>query len=325
LFLALLLRVANGVRRGLHAGVDLPLEPDLRAIVDARGADEEADLARLQMREAQPGRVDQRLAQLVCGPLRRVFLGEVLPSRFVEDVERRAAAAVAGHDGVREPLPRLGGDDLADVAEQLVEERPAVFGLDALELLDVDEDDPDLAVVDEDLFDAVEDDRQRRQRGGAVEQGRLEGRPPGLHFHGPVFAAALEDGLDALEHLVAVERFDEVIVGADLQTGEPVFHIAAAGDQDHSDVRGALDAAQGLADLPAAALRHHHVEEDDVRKLGLGQRQRFLAVAGEQDFAVERAEVHPQQMSNFLIIVGNEHDRRGHNLRRMIAENRPEV
>jgi hypothetical protein len=39
-----LFRVADGIRRGLHARVDLALEADLRAIVDARAADEEADL-----------------------------------------------------------------------------------------------------------------------------------------------------------------------------------------------------------------------------------------------------------------------------------------
>jgi hypothetical protein len=65
LLLALLLGVAHRVRGGLHAGVDLALEADLRAVVDARGADEEADLSGVQIREALARRVDQLLPQLL--------------------------------------------------------------------------------------------------------------------------------------------------------------------------------------------------------------------------------------------------------------------
>ncbi len=184
----------------------------------------------------------------------------------------------------------------------------------AFELLDVDEDDADLPLIDEDLFDAIEHDRKRGEGGGAVEQHRLERRAAGLHFFAAIFVDAREHGLHALEDLVAIERLDQIVVGADLQTGQTVLHVAAAGDEDDADVRGALDGLEGLADFPAASLRHHDVEQHDVGKARLGEGQCFLAVAREQDLAVQRPEKHPQQKGNFFVIVGNEHDRRGHTL-----------
>ena len=77
---------------------------------------------------------------------------------------------MAGDGGVRELLLRRGGNHLADVVEQLVEERPAVLGLDRLELFDVDVDDADLALLDQHLLGAVEDEGQAGQRGGPVDQ-----------------------------------------------------------------------------------------------------------------------------------------------------------
>src|ERR1051326_9185363 len=64
----------------------------------------------------------------------------------------------------------------------------------------------------------------------------------------------------ALDDLVAVERLDQVLVGAELQAGETILHLAAPGDEDDADLRRPLHGLERLADVPAAALRHHHVE-----------------------------------------------------------------
>jgi hypothetical protein len=230
---------------------------------------------------------------------------------------------MTGDVRISEPLFRFGNDDLPDVIQQLVEERPAVFGFDRFELFDVDEDDADLALFDQHLFHAIEDERQAGERGGAIEQHGLDRGASGLHGLMAVVVRTFEHRLYALQHFLAIERFDEVVVGADLQAGQAILHVAAAGDQDHADARGALDGLQRLADFPAAALRHHHVEEHRVGHARLRHSERFLAIARRQNLAVERLQIHPQQLRDFFIIIGNQHDRPGHNLRVIIAENRP--
>ena len=229
-----------------------------------RGAYEESDLLGMEVSEALARDVDQFLPQLARDALRGALRGEILPARFVEDVEARAAGAMAGHDGVAEATLRLGGDDLSDIAQHLVEERPSVFGFDRFDLLDVDVDDADLALLDQDLFHAIEHDRQRRQRGGAIEEQRLEDVASRQRRFAFAFRAALQHVRDALEHFVAIERLDQIVVRADLQTGETVLHVAASGDQDDADVRGALHRFEGLTDFPAAAPRHHHVEQHGI-------------------------------------------------------------
>src|SRR6185436_11531784 len=103
--------------------------------------------------------------------------------------------------------------------------------LDGLELFDVDEDDADLALFDEDLFHAIEDERKRRQGGGAIEEHGLEGSAAGLRRFAARIARATEHGLHALDHFVAVEGLDEIVVRADLEAGQAILHVAAAGDE----------------------------------------------------------------------------------------------
>jgi hypothetical protein len=250
------------------------------------------------------------------------FLAEVL-RRFVEDVEARPADAMTRHERVLKLRLRLGGNDLSDVVQQLVEERPAVLRLDRFELLDVDEDDADLSLLDEHFLHAIEHDRQRRKRRGAIEEQRFQRGPARLIDAGAPVARTIEHGPHALDDFVAIERLDEVVVGADLQAGEAVFHIAAAGDENHADARGALHGLERLADFPAAALRHHHVEQHSVRQARLRHRQRLFAIARGQYLALERLEKRPQQQRDLFVIIGDQHDRPGHTLRGIIAENRP--
>src|SRR6266513_3103028 len=67
-----------------------------------------------------------------------------------------------------------------------------------------------------------------------------------------------------------------VSVGAELKTGQPVLHVAARGGEDDRDVRRPLHRLERLADLPATLLGHHHVEENDIGKPLLRDRQRLL-------------------------------------------------
>src|SRR5437899_2682829 len=102
LLLALLLGIAHGIRRGLHALIDLPFEPDLRPVIDAGDADEESDLLLLHRRETQPHGVDQFLPQIVGHRVEGALLSKVAAPSLEEDEEARSAAQIRRHDPVWE-------------------------------------------------------------------------------------------------------------------------------------------------------------------------------------------------------------------------------
>src|SRR5512139_2698413 len=119
----------------------------------------------------------------------------------------------------------------------------------------------------------------------------------------------LDERADPLHHLFAVERLDEVVIGTDLEPGQPVLDVALARDEHDGDVRGPLHALDRLADLPARLLRHDDVEQHDVRKILLHHAQRFFAIFGRDDLASQRTDESAKELDYVGIIVGDE-DRR---------------
>jgi hypothetical protein len=301
--------VAHGVGGGLHPLIDLALQADLRPVVDAGDADEEADLSLLHGREALAHGVDQLLAQVVGDDVVRRLLGDVFAARLEDDVEARAADEVRGHERLREAYLRLGHDGLADAADELVEESPAVLRLDRLELLDVDVDDAELALLDEHFFQTPEDDRHGRQAAGAVEEERLRGAVRRLDGLDLGATRTVQQRRHALDDLIAVERLDEVLVGAELQAGQTVLHLAAPGDENDADLRRPLHGLERLADVPAAALRHHHVEQDHVGEARLCYGKRLLAIRGDQKLGVERLQVGLEKLHDVLFVIRDEDER----------------
>src|SRR5687768_374896 len=117
---------------------------------------------------------------------------------------------------------------------------------------------------------------------------------------------ALDQRLKTLQDFLAIEWLDQVVVGADLQSRQPVLHVALAGNQDHADIAGALDGFERLADFPATLLGHQDVQENDLRDLFLGDPQSLFAVARGQNPAVERSEVDPEQIDYAGIVIGDQ-------------------
>ncbi len=83
---------------------------------------------------------------------------------------------------------------------------------------------------------------------------------------------ALEDGLDPSRHLARAERLDHVVVGADLQADHAVDLGIARGEEDH---RHLGEPPQALAGLETADVRQTDVEDQQIRRLALLQRQRL--------------------------------------------------
>ena len=111
---------------------------------------------------------------------------------------------------------------------------------------------------------------------------------------------APQHGLHAGDELARVEGLRHVVVGADLQTDDPVDVVAARGEDDHGDV---ARLAELFADGEAVHLRHHHVEDDEVRLEGLRLFERLLAVVRSLDPEALVVEVQPGELDDVLLVV----------------------
>ena len=90
--------------------------------------------------------------------------------------------------------------------------------------------------------------------------------------------AGLDDG--------RADRLGDVVHRADLEAPRLVGHIGQRGDEDHRDGAGGLLGLESLADFEAGHAGHHHIQQDQVRTLAVGQFQRLLAILGEQQAVV---------------------------------------
>jgi hypothetical protein len=82
------------------------------------------------------------------------------------------------------------------------------------------------------------------------------------------------------QQFLGAEWLDQVIVRAGIQTGHAVFHLAFGGEHEHR--HGIGQPAQFRADFVAVELRHHDVEQDQVRLLFEGAFQAALAIRRRQ-------------------------------------------
>src|SRR5581483_8622065 len=98
------------------------------------GTDEKPDLLLLHLRELHAHGLDQLLPKFG-GKNGELAFGRKGPAaRLEKDEDTRSAGKVRRHDGLREPRFRLPVDDFAGAADELIEQRPAVFGFNRLEL-----------------------------------------------------------------------------------------------------------------------------------------------------------------------------------------------
>ena len=75
-----------------------------------------------------------------------------------------------------------------------------------------------------------------------------------------------------------VDRFGQKLVGARFEAAQPIGDIGQRGHHDHRYVGGMRVGLEPAADLEPVHPRHHHVEQDDVGQLALGELQRRRAV-----------------------------------------------
>ena len=90
-------------------------------------------------------------------------------------------------------------------------------------------------------------------------------------------AAAAEDGADAGHQLPHAERLGQVVVRAELQTGDAVALRAARGEHEDGNRPGGLVAPQLAADGQPVEVGKVDIEDDEVALALLHRQQTFLA------------------------------------------------
>ena len=104
-----------------------------------------------------------------------------------------------------------------------------------------------------------------------------------------------------------VERLDEVVVGAGLETADLLLHLALGGEHDDRDVGGlALLGPDLRRDLVPVELGQRDVEEDEVRRLGAPQAESLGAVGRDDDLVPLLLERVLQESLDVLVVVDDE-------------------
>ena len=104
------------------------------------------------------------------------------------------------------------------------------------------------------------------------------------------------------------ERLGQVIVGAGLQTRDPVVLLAECGQQDHRD-RVVAALPQAAAQCQAVRAGHHHVEHRDVDALRAEEPQRFGAVVRDRHLEAVALQIAAHDIANDGVVVGDEYPR----------------
>src|SRR5579859_4908831 len=119
--------------------------------------------------------------------------------------------------------------------------------------------------------------------------------------------AAAQDGLDPQDQLARAERLGDVVIGAELQAGDPVL-LARLGGQ-HEDGHGsgrAQLASDGLAGhVRQAEIEHHQVRGDRGR-----QGERLRAGTGGQHRQARTLQVGPDQLAQLALVLDQQDRRR---------------
>ena len=109
---------------------------------------------------------------------------------------------------------------------------------------------------------------------------------------------------DAGEQLAALERLDQIVVGAAVEALDAVLGVGARGEDQDRDVALGADAA---ADLDAVEPRQAEVEHDEVGDELLGGVERLHAVGGRAHLVALLAQRAPQHVGDLGVVLDDEH------------------
>ena len=117
--------------------------------------------------------------------------------------------------------------------------------------------------------------------------------------------AAPQQRPQAGEQLLALERLDEVVVGADVQALDARLERVARGE--HQDRRVVAVVAQALGDVDAVEPGQPEVEHDDVGQERVRLVEAAHAVGGELDLVALEAQRALENLRDLLVVLDDEH------------------
>jgi hypothetical protein len=109
------------------------------------------------------------------------------------------------------------------------------------------------------------------------------------------------DRADAGHELTQTERFDEVVVGTQLETDDAIDLLAPRGDDDDRNRRSRSDLT---ANLQTVHVGQPQVEENDVR---LGRRERFLPCRRTNDGEAFATQPFSERDGNRVVVLDEEY------------------
>jgi hypothetical protein len=117
-------------------------------------------------------------------------------------------------------------------------------------------------------------------------------------------------GLDAGHQLARRERFDDVIISACAESGEPVGFLAARGEEDHGGVIS-RQGADATHDLDPVEARQHDVEDHQRRSTLARLLERARPVAGDGGLVARARQVAGHDLRDRRLVLDNEHGNSG--------------
>ncbi len=117
-------------------------------------------------------------------------------------------------------------------------------------------------------------------------------------------------GFDPCHQRHLVDRLGQIFVSARLEPGYDVLGVRFGGAQDDRRERHRGVVLDPLADLDAVDLRHHDVEQDQVRLQLLGGGERLLTIGSLLEVIALRLEPRHQDVAVGLVVVDDEDTRR---------------
>ena len=107
-----------------------------------------------------------------------------------------------------------------------------------------------------------------------------------------------------------LEGLGQIVVAAGIQPLDHVARIGFGGDKDDRDRSQRAVLLEHAHHGDAVELRHHDVEQDQVRLEVAGFRKSLFTIGGGRHFVAVRLETHAQDLEVFRRIVDRENARR---------------
>src|SRR5688572_18000255 len=112
--------------------------------------------------------------------------------------------------------------------------------------------------------------------------------------------------LRRLDELLRVERLADERLCAPLGRGLGRSLVDLAAEHDHGDGVDAVALADATQHLPAVHLGHHHVEEDEIRRLLVEGSETLLRVRGLADRIALHLQVDADELTQPLVVVDDQ-------------------